>query len=206
MKTAELWETAKSKLRGHFGYYGVTDNFSGIKRFSYEVSQLLYKWLNRRGKRGRINWEKYSVMLKRFPLPQPRIMVNMFKPLRTTIWGAVCVNSASTVLRGAWYQLVQYSGRATSSAKAGGNANTIYSINTGRNRSTRQNKEEFGLKPEKVIHLSGYVCSWCNCLISLLLCGSSTAVFRMIGCHFSMRAGICSLICCRYHPDSTRLR
>ena len=85
MKTKELWETAKAKLRGHFGYYGVTDNSPGIKRFSYEVRRLLFKWLNRRGKRGCINWERFTEILKRFPLPKPRIMVNMFKPLQTTI-------------------------------------------------------------------------------------------------------------------------
>ena len=49
VKTAELWETAKAKLRGHFGYYGVTDNNSEISRFAYEVTSLLHKWLNRRG-------------------------------------------------------------------------------------------------------------------------------------------------------------
>jgi RNA-directed DNA polymerase len=85
MKTAELWDTVRAKLRGHFCYYGVTDNTPGIKRFSYEVGKLLFKWLNRRGKRGCINWEKFSKMLKLFPLPQPSIMVSMFKPLRTTI-------------------------------------------------------------------------------------------------------------------------
>jgi len=85
VKTAELWETVKAKLRGHFGYYGVTDNFPGISRFVHEVRLLLFKWLNRRGKRGCINWEKFSAILKRFPLPKARIMVNMFKPLRTTI-------------------------------------------------------------------------------------------------------------------------
>jgi RNA-directed DNA polymerase len=85
MKTAELWETVKAKLRGHFGYYGVTDNSPGIIRFVYEVRQLLFKWLNRRGKRGCISWEKFSAMLKRFPLPKPRIMVSMFKPLQTAI-------------------------------------------------------------------------------------------------------------------------
>ena len=81
MKTAELWETVKAKLRGHFGYYGVTDNFLGISRFSCKVRQLLFKWLNRRGKRGCLNWEKLSEMFKLFPLPNPRIMVSMFKPL-----------------------------------------------------------------------------------------------------------------------------
>ena len=28
LKTKELWETAKAKLRGHYNYYGVTDNLS----------------------------------------------------------------------------------------------------------------------------------------------------------------------------------
>jgi hypothetical protein len=78
MKTKELWEIAKSKLRGHFNYYGVTDNLPGIKRFAKEVEKLLFKWLNRRGKRGCLSWEKFVVMLKRFPLPEPRIKVSMF--------------------------------------------------------------------------------------------------------------------------------
>ena len=37
LKTAELWETAKAKLRGHYAYYGVTDNLPGIKRSGAEV-------------------------------------------------------------------------------------------------------------------------------------------------------------------------
>jgi group II intron reverse transcriptase/maturase len=79
MKTKELWETAKAKLNGHYAYYGVTDNLSGTKRFKEEVRKLLSKWLNRRGKRGCLNWQKFAEMLKRFPLPEPRIKVSMFR-------------------------------------------------------------------------------------------------------------------------------
>jgi group II intron reverse transcriptase/maturase len=79
MKTKELWQRAKAKLRGHYNYYGVTDNLRGIMRFGEEVKKLLFKWLNRRGKRNCLNWEKFLEMLKRFPLPKPRIMVTMFK-------------------------------------------------------------------------------------------------------------------------------
>lgn len=78
MKTKELWETSKAKLRGHHAYYGVTDNLRGIKRFAKESEKLLYKWLNRRGKRKCLSWEKFYEMLKRFPLPEPRIKVSMF--------------------------------------------------------------------------------------------------------------------------------
>ncbi len=79
LKTADLWRTAKAKLRGHFAYYGVTDNLPGIKRFAAEVEKVLMKWLNRRGRRGCLNWEEFSEMLQRFPLPKPRIKVSMFQ-------------------------------------------------------------------------------------------------------------------------------
>ena len=51
---------------------------AGIKRFAREAEKLLYKWLNRRGKRQSLSWEKFYEMLKRFPLPEPRIKVSMF--------------------------------------------------------------------------------------------------------------------------------
>jgi group II intron reverse transcriptase/maturase len=78
MKTKDLWANVKTKLSGHYNYYGVTDNLRGIKRFGYEVEMLLFKWLNRRGKRNCLNWERFNAMLERFPLPKPRIKVRMF--------------------------------------------------------------------------------------------------------------------------------
>ncbi len=78
MNTKGLWETIKAKLRGHYNYYGVTDNIFGITRFGKEVVKLLFKWLNRRGKRNCLNWERFNEMLKRFPLPKPWIRVSMF--------------------------------------------------------------------------------------------------------------------------------
>ncbi|GAB6097755.1 hypothetical protein JCM14469_40090 [Desulfatiferula olefinivorans] len=73
MKTKDLWAIAKSKLRGHYSYYGVTDNLHGLTKFPKEVVMLLFKCLNRRGKRNCLNWEKFNEMLKRFPLPKPWI-------------------------------------------------------------------------------------------------------------------------------------
>lgn len=78
LKTRELWKTAKAKLQGHYNYYGVTDNLRGIVRFGEAVKRLLFKWLNRRGRKNCLNWEKFNEMLKRFPLPKPRIRVNLF--------------------------------------------------------------------------------------------------------------------------------
>lgn len=77
LPTPELMKIVASKLRGHIAYYGVSDNSQGINRFVYEVRRLLFKWLNRRGKRGCMSWGKFEKLLKKFPLPVPRIMVNL---------------------------------------------------------------------------------------------------------------------------------
>ena len=78
MKTKGLWEIAKAKLRGHYAYYGVTDNMQGIRRYLRAVQYLLFKWLNRRGKRGCLTGDKFNRMLELFPLPVPRITVSMY--------------------------------------------------------------------------------------------------------------------------------
>ncbi len=78
LATAELMRRLAAKLRGHYAYYGVTDNVRGIGRYYYEVCRLLRRWLNRRGKRKCCNWEKFKLLLQRYPLPTPRIMVNLF--------------------------------------------------------------------------------------------------------------------------------
>ena len=78
MKTKELWQIAKAKLRGHYAYYGVTNNTQGIRRFEHEAKKLLFKWLNRRGRRGSLTWEKFGKMLELFPLPVPSIKVRLY--------------------------------------------------------------------------------------------------------------------------------
>lgn len=75
--TATILKTTAAKLRGHFAYYGVTDNSKSIRNFAYQVTLTLFKWLNRRGKRGCYTWDKFAKLLTLFPLPTPRITVNM---------------------------------------------------------------------------------------------------------------------------------
>ncbi len=76
-KTRDVWWVFCAKLRGHFAYYGVTDNSPGLARFLYAARRLLQKWLNRRGGRRRLTWEKFLLMEQRFPLPKPRITVHL---------------------------------------------------------------------------------------------------------------------------------
>jgi hypothetical protein len=57
------------KLRGHYGYYGITGNSPALSRFQYAVLRLWRKWLLRRRRawRGIPGW--FSRLLKRYPLP-----------------------------------------------------------------------------------------------------------------------------------------
>ena len=61
------------KLRGHYGYYGITGNSDGLQRFFREAIDTWRKWLNRRSQRAPMPWERMHKLLERYPLPRPRI-------------------------------------------------------------------------------------------------------------------------------------
>jgi RNA-directed DNA polymerase len=61
------------KLRGHYEYYGITGNSEALRRFSWEVVAVWRKWLDRRSQNARMTWERMHRLLKRYPLPPPRI-------------------------------------------------------------------------------------------------------------------------------------
>lgn len=77
LSTAEIVKTTMAKLRGHIAYYGVTDNIKSVSSFVYWVNKILFKWLNRRGKRGCYTWEKFAKLLSLFQWPKPCIKVNL---------------------------------------------------------------------------------------------------------------------------------
>ena len=68
---AEQHQMLCRKLRGHFGYYGITGNSIALSRFSYEVRRLWRKWLARRRRADRYPWSRFDRLLARYPLPRP---------------------------------------------------------------------------------------------------------------------------------------
>ena len=61
------------KLKGHYLYYGIRGNSIALGRFFYQVNLALKKCLGRRSQRAKMTWDKYNRLLKRHPLPYPRI-------------------------------------------------------------------------------------------------------------------------------------
>jgi RNA-directed DNA polymerase len=78
MPAPYIWWLIRPKLWGNYRYYGITDNAPMLYKFLYEVEKLLFKWLNRRSQRKSFDWEKFRLFLKKFPLPTPRIFVNIY--------------------------------------------------------------------------------------------------------------------------------
>ena len=69
----QLVEALNARLRGHYNYYGVIGNHRSLRSFFHQAGRLLKKWLGRRSQKSRMTWEKFSALVKRFPLEEPRI-------------------------------------------------------------------------------------------------------------------------------------
>ena len=65
-------------LSGYYNYYCITDNLTAVENFLDEVKKLLFKWINRRSQRKSFSWDKFNLFLQRYPLPTPRIKVNIY--------------------------------------------------------------------------------------------------------------------------------
>jgi group II intron reverse transcriptase/maturase len=62
------------KLRGHYGYFGISSNYQALDRLYRETRRAWQKWLSRRSNTGYVDWNRMLALLERFPLPRPRIV------------------------------------------------------------------------------------------------------------------------------------
>jgi group II intron reverse transcriptase/maturase len=68
----------RSRLQGHMNYFGVNGNSRRVARLYRHAVEAWKKWLSRRSQRARLTWERMSLLLKRYPLPPPRIVVQIW--------------------------------------------------------------------------------------------------------------------------------
>jgi RNA-directed DNA polymerase len=78
----DVWQAIAAKMRGHFQYFGVTDNSLALYRFEHAVHRLVFKWLNRRSQRRSFSWESFCRYRAQYPLPQPGRLVSLH-----VVWG-----------------------------------------------------------------------------------------------------------------------
>jgi RNA-directed DNA polymerase len=74
-------QTLSQKLRGHFGYYGITGNSPALSRFRAAVQRTWRQWLSRRRRRGFLSWTTFARLLKRYPLPAAIAVHSVCRPV-----------------------------------------------------------------------------------------------------------------------------
>ena len=61
-------------LKGHFAYFGISGNSKCLTSLKWLAERCWRKWLSRRSSKSNIPWVAFKEILKRFPLPQARIV------------------------------------------------------------------------------------------------------------------------------------
>jgi len=76
----EQHKALSQKLRGHYGYYGITSNFAALHEFYEGVKRRWQKWLARRSQRG-TSWLRFNLLLQRYALPTPWVVHSVYLPV-----------------------------------------------------------------------------------------------------------------------------
>jgi predicted Zn-dependent protease len=84
-KLPDLWQALARKMRGHFNYFGVSDNSRALAQFREAARQLAFKWLNRRSQRRSFTWESLVRYEARHPLPRPGRVVRLYPAGQRTV-------------------------------------------------------------------------------------------------------------------------
>lgn len=66
------------RLQGHLNYFGVNGNSRATSTVVHAATRIWFKWLDRRSQRGRLNWERFNDYLSDFPLPVPKVYVQIW--------------------------------------------------------------------------------------------------------------------------------
>ncbi len=78
LKVSEQHERLSQMARGHYNYYGVTHNGPSLKKFHHQMKRIWRKWLNRRNREKSMPWERFNLLLKRYPLPKPKVVKSIY--------------------------------------------------------------------------------------------------------------------------------
>ena len=78
LRLKEWWPVLKSKLTGHYNYFGVSGNYRCLQQFYNKIFSTVFKWINRRSQKKSMNFEQYLNYLQWNPLPTPRICYAMY--------------------------------------------------------------------------------------------------------------------------------
>jgi RNA-directed DNA polymerase len=66
------------RLQGHYNYFGVNGNLKSLACLLWHARRAWCKWLRRRSQRTRLSWARFKALLRTLPLPEPRVIVQIW--------------------------------------------------------------------------------------------------------------------------------
>ena len=66
------------KLRGHYAYFGLTNNFDRLRCFQDHVRWIWRKWLDRRSRKAAMTWDRFQQLESRYPLPRATVVHSIY--------------------------------------------------------------------------------------------------------------------------------
>lgn len=79
---ATMWRSLNAKLRGHYQYYGINDNWPLLMVFREHARRMAKRHLSRRSQRSYLNWSKFNAFLERTPLASPQRLIDLIAMTR----------------------------------------------------------------------------------------------------------------------------
>jgi RNA-directed DNA polymerase len=77
---ADQHKKLSQKLRGHYGYYGIINNFQSLNDYREAARSIWRKWLSRRNNGGGImSWADFMRLEERYRLPPARVVHSLAK-------------------------------------------------------------------------------------------------------------------------------
>jgi group II intron reverse transcriptase/maturase len=73
----EMWRTLNAKLRGHYQYYGINDNWPLLMVYREHARRLAKRHLSRRSQNSYLSWSKFNTFEARFPLASPKRLIDL---------------------------------------------------------------------------------------------------------------------------------
>ena len=73
----EMWQVLNAKLRGHYQYYGINDNWPMLMAFRSKVRRMAKRHLSRRSQNSYVNWDAFNRFTDLHPLASPKRLTDL---------------------------------------------------------------------------------------------------------------------------------
>ena len=73
----EMWHTLNAKLRGHYQYYGINDNWPLLMAYRDHARRMAKRHISRRSQNSYFSWLKFNAFLEQNPLASPHRLTDL---------------------------------------------------------------------------------------------------------------------------------